>query len=473
MDIDFKKSLYSPLNNKSRVEVINDIRYADNNGMKHILYYEYDKLYGYSKNILVPYLEENNTSVNNLIIINNPEDALKLAETHVKKSPYLKKYVYDSIISTTDNNNWSEQRSSYQTAFSVENQLKKIIPISNSRAITSLNYIFDYKKSCDSQYVNIYHFFLNETMAQLQIAMFGFSDEFQKRTNVKIRNAFSTNDTEYAAEFVQLLLNEIDKSTGPLSLAMKNRNLTHNLKKEKVGNALIFPFAGHDTTANTLTWLIYELCCNSHIYKNLQNEVDKFWKNKNDENIHYTDFKLLPYMTRCIMETLRLWTSIPNGTSRELESDEYIIGKEGELVMIPKGTYIQIPNWTRHHNPLLWGDDVNIFNPDRDFKDDELWNDSVFASYNPNSERFSPFSYGPRDCIGKNFSQIEMRIILLHLLKNFTFSLPEIQKNTYTKQTLSFNKATLAPRNIFNESLSDQNTGMFVTINYRNLDCKL
>lgn len=473
MNLNLKNSLYSPLNNQSELKVINEIELAEKKGMLHILYSKYDKQYGYSQNILVPYLNKKTKSIADLIIVNNPDDAQRLAENHVKKSPYLKKYVFDSIISTTDNDHWSEQRSSYQPAFSVENQLKKIIPISNARAIFSLDKIFEYKKLHDSQTVNIYSFFLNETMAQLQLAMFGFSEDFEKETNGKIRNAFSNNDTKYASQFVKLFLNELDKSSGPLSEAMKNRNSNNNLKKEIVGNALIFPFAGHDTTANTLTWLIYELCCNPHIYDKLQREVDQFWKNKKNTNLEYTDFKQLPYMTRCLMETLRLWTSIPNGTSRELESDEHISGKNGELVIIPKGTYIQIPNWTRHRNPLLWGNDVNKFNPDRDFKDDELWNNSVFATYNPNSERFSPFTYGPRDCIGKNFSQIEMRIILLYLLKNFTFSLPENQKKTYTQKTISFNKATLAPRNIYNQSLTDDNTGMFVNVNYRNLGSKL
>ena len=58
----------------------------------------------------------------------------------------------------------------------------------------------------------------------------------------------------------------------------------------------------------------------------------------------------------------------------------------------------------------------------REFKDEELWEGSVINTYNPSTERFSPFTYGPQDCIGKNFSQMEMRVILLHLL-NLQFEL--------------------------------------------------
>ena len=159
MDNYLKSSLNSPLNNESKLKVINSIKLAEKRGMLHILYSQYDKQYGYSQNILIPNLDDEIQSENYLIIINNPEDAQRLAEKHVKKSPYLKKFVYDSIISTSDNNHWGEQRCSYQPAFSVENQLKKIIPISNARAIYSLDYLFDYKKLCDTESSNIYSFF--------------------------------------------------------------------------------------------------------------------------------------------------------------------------------------------------------------------------------------------------------------------------------------------------------------------------
>ena len=173
------------------------------------------------------------------------------------------------------------------------------------------------------------------------------------------------------------------------------------------------------------------------------------------------------------METLRLWTSIPNGTFRELICDEYIQGKSNKTVLIPKGTYVFISNWTRHRNPDLWGKDVDIFNPDRDFKEDEIWNNSGLNTYNPCSERFSPFTYGPRDCIGKNFSQIEMRLILLNLFRHFEFKLPNIQLNKYNQEEISINTATLSPRNIHNTNLYDKKTGMYITIVPRAIKSKI
>ena len=450
------KNLHSPGNS---AEVFNDIQREISKGKLHILYNEYQMKYGYNSNFIIPY---NN---NNLVILNNPNDVEKIVREHIKKTPYLKPLLYDSIISTTSVEHWKDQRKDYQPAFSSENY-QHMINISNARSRHCVSILK--QKLLDNSEIDIYNFLLNETLAQLYLAMFGFSNEFQKETNPKIRETFRGENIPYGKEYAFSLLDEIKRGHGSLSVAMATRDSKLKTKREDFGNALTFTFAGHDTTANTLTWLIFELCRNSKHYTRLQAEVMTFWKNKgNNLDIAYDDFKQLPFMTRCIMETLRLWTSIPNGTSRELEHDDYITGINGAQILVKKGTYIQIPNWTRHRNPLLWGSDCNVFNPDRDFKDDEIWNNSGIAAYNPSSERFSPFTYGPRDCIGKNFSQLEMRIILLHLLSNFTFSLKEEQINKYSENDLSFNAATLGPRSIHNKDLFENSLAMYINITPR------
>ena len=444
-------------------EILKQIEYEQTKGKLHILLEKYGEKYGRATNLNLPYREGNH--IRDLIIINDPLDVERIAQKHIKKMPNLKEFVYDSIISTTDVEHWVTQRQNYQPAFSVTNELIKLIPISNERA--KLSKILLWEK-CDfgNKEVDIYEFFLNETLAQLHLAMFGFSNEFQERTNKRIRKSFRGEDQEYAREYVVDMLKEAKQSAGPLSKAIQ---CPYKSKSELFGNAIIFTYAGHDTTANTLTWCIYEIAKNPFIQTKLQEETDLFFYEQGEKEIEYIDLKRLPYMTRCIMESLRLWTAIPNGTFRELEEDEYIVGKNlGSQVKIPKGTYIQIPNWTRHRNPELWGNDANEFNPDRNFKEDELWNNTVINTYNPNSDRFSPFTYGPRDCIGKNFSQIEMRLILLYLVKNYHFIPTLKQQTTFDSDNLSFNTNTLGPRNIYNTDLTQKDLGMFVNISLRN-----
>jgi len=471
----FKKYIISPSKNFGLVNTINDICEETKKGKQHLLIAKYQQKYGNSLscNITIPYIYHDEKSdkviktkvIKDLVIINNPEDAERIANTHIKKMPNLKTFLYNSIISTTDIWDWKEQRQNFQPAFSVNDELKKIIPLSNKRAEYSIQ-LLDINANISDNDVNISEFFLNETQAQLQLALFGFSNEFQKKTNKKIRNSFNGINIKYARQFTFDLLNETKKSSGPLSLAFQNRKT--NNKKELFGNAIIFTFAGHDTTANTLTWLIYELCNNLDIQERLQQEIDLFWYTQKDNPICYEDLKRLPFMTKCIMETLRLWSPIPNGTYRELIEDDYILGINNKKVILPKGTYVQIPNWSRHRNPELWGEDSNIFNPDREFRDDEIWNGKVIGSYNPSSKRFSPFTYGPRDCIGKNFSQIEMRIILLHLLRKYSFQLSHKQLHSFKKEDIGINKFTLGPRDYYDRD----KIGLYVNIYDRHIKKK-
>ena len=67
-------------------------------------------------------------------------------------------------------------------------------------------------------------------------------------------------------------------------------------------------------------------------------------------------FQASPFLTKCITETLRLWPVVPNGTFRQLSHDDYVKGRNGERVLLPKGTFVQITTIGRQRDPQLWGD---------------------------------------------------------------------------------------------------------------------
>ena len=77
-----------------------------------------------------------------------------------------------------------------------------------------------------------------------------------------------------------------------------------------------------------------------------------------------------------------------------MEEDDYIIENDGKMCFYQKEHLFKY-HWFRHRNPELWGEDVNIFNPEREFVDEELWEGSVINTYNPSTKRFSPFTYAP------------------------------------------------------------------------------
>lgn len=424
-------------------------------GYNHIFIENIMKQLNTNSNICLPLLNTWNDkpSIDNLVIISHPDDSEKICKKHIKKAPIFKKFLYNSIISTTDNEDWKTQRGDMNMAFLPKFSLSNIFPISQNRANKCVKVLKDLSENF-TKTVNISEFFLNETQAQLQLSMFGFSNEFQEKTNKKLRNAFAGINIEYIEEFTKIALLETQKSKGPLSNLF---DITDDEKKN-IGNCIIFSFAGHDTTAHTLTWLLYELCKNPKYKKKLIDEIDQYWLNNNIES--YETFKELPFMTKCITETLRLWPALANGTYRELETDENIHGIDGNLVKVPKGTYCQIINWTRHRSKELWGEDVNIFNPERKFKDSEIWNYEGFNTYNVSSDRFSPFTYGPRNCIGKNFSHLEMRLILLNIFKYFDFNLSSKQSEYINDNYKGINTFTMGPQSINDEEL----IGMYLNV---------
>ena len=228
-----------------------------------------------TQNICLPLLhnwlstsDTKHTRIDNLVIINNPNDAFLICKNHIKKAPIFKSFLYDSIISTTDNDDWKEMRGEMNMAFIPSLSLQKIFPISLKRAEECVTLLQNMSHHYNEP-VNMSEFFLNETMAQLQKGMFGFSSEFEQETNKKIRDAFSGINIDYTQEFSIKGLQEIEKSKGPLS-----KILDTEVIKKNIGNILIFAFAGHDTTGHTLTWLIFELCRNPLFYNRFQEEVD-------------------------------------------------------------------------------------------------------------------------------------------------------------------------------------------------------
>jgi cytochrome P450 len=254
-----------------------------------------------------------------------------------------------------------------------------------------------------------------------------------------------------------VLAKQLDKVNSSQTMGEAYEALDDRLKAvlngySNLGNAFIFAFAGHDTTGHTLTWLTYELAKNPSYQQRLVDEIDAFWEDLGDKEPEFLDMKKLPFLTRCVMETLRLWPVVPNGTFRQLSYDDKIVGPGGEMVDLPKGTYVQVTTAGRHRSKELWGEDANEFNPDREFEDDELWHDQVYAARNPHSRRFSPFTHTPRDCIGKNFAQMEMRTILTQLFKNFTFELTEEEQAAAelhgTDMSRGKNAGTLGPMDV-------------------------
>ena len=415
----------------------------------------------------------------NMVILNNDEDCMRIAKNHIKKQPNFSTVLFQSLISTTDNDHWKKQRSFMNEIFLPKMSLSKIFPISLARAKVCADRLDKIRRNPKKpEYgVQMHEFYMYEAQAQLQLALFGMDNEYMERSNSSIRDAFNGNPRPYegVGYWCFDMMKQVGKNSafaavsdpevvsgkkalfGPLSKNVDNLASTMDMNvRDQFGNMFLILFAGHDTTGHTMTFLTYELAKHPKYQKRLHDEVDAFFEMLKGRDMTYADLDHLPFLTRCVMETLRLHAAVANGTFRELQYDDYVTGPGGKQTLLKKGTYVQVVNQIRHRNPKYWGKDANEFNPDREFRDDEIWGGETFKAFNPSSARFSPFTFAPRDCLGKNFAQMEMRTILANVFHKFSFELSDLYKNfdweEYGHDIENF-QGTLGPRDISPEGL--------------------
>ena len=166
-----------------------------------------------------------------------------------------------------------------------------------------------------------------------------------------------------------------------------------------------FLIAGHDTTANTLAWVLYEFSQNPHIEAEVLREI---------ANAGITSDKLptveqissLKYLDRVLKETLRLHPPL-RAISKTCIQDCVVPGG----YKIRKGHVCSISIANMHINPKVYPQPL-VFDPDRFLPEEEQ-----------KRSRFSwlPFSTGPRACIGMAFALQEAKTALSMLLHRFKF----------------------------------------------------
>ncbi|KAK8317250.1 hypothetical protein V6Z12_A13G097700 [Gossypium hirsutum] len=136
-------------------------------------------------------------------------------------------------------------------------------------------------------------------------------------------------------------------------------------------------------------------------------EVIKIFGNQNPNPKGIGKLKI---MTMIINETLRLYPPV-SSMVRKVASDVQL----GKLIL-PADLELLVPNLVLHHDPHLWGDDVNVFKPER-------FAEGIANATKHNSAAFIPFGLVPRSCVGMSFALMEMKMALSMILQCFTILL--------------------------------------------------
>ncbi|KAL7571290.1 hypothetical protein ACA910_008943 [Epithemia clementina (nom. ined.)] len=199
-------------------------------------------------------------------------------------------------------------------------------------------------------------------------------------------------------------------------------------------------FAGHDTTAATVAWALWELAQNPDVQDKLYAEIvgagreTAKTKSTSSTIVSYKSIAALPYLDAVVRETLRLHGPAVVGRVA-IEDIELRHPKSQKTVLIPKGTklfiapiYIQrimcpSDNDSDMGNAKSKAESkVNSnFDPERFLVRHEANKDGITTD---GHDWFLPFSVGPRNCVGQPMAVAETKSILFHLVKRYYLKLP-------------------------------------------------
>ena len=199
--------------------------------------------------------------------------------------------------------------------------------------------------------------------------------------------------------------------------------------------AVTIVLAGHETTANALTWAWVSLAQHPEVEAKLHAELDTVL---GDELPRLEHVRRLPYTDMVMKETMRLYPPIPE-FGRQATEDVQL----GDYA-VPAGTIIIVPVYAVHHD-ARWFESPDAFRPER-FARDAAATLPKFA--------YLPFSGGPRVCIGNSFAQMESVLLLATLAQRYRLSLtpgqsvtPEATLTLRPKETLTMHLHPRAQRN--------------------------
>lgn len=172
---------------------------------------------------------------------------------------------------------------------------------------------------------------------------------------------------------------------------------------EVIDHTVLLLFAAHDTTTSTAGSLFSVLCDQPQWQERLREEVNGL--NKNQLSIN--DLDQLPLVDQFFKEVLRRYPPIFLVLRRCINAFEY------NGVPIPANTMTNVNISVLHHRSDYWTDpfkfDPERFSPER-------------AEHKRDLFQYLPFGAGAHKCLGINFAEIQTKILLFHMLKNFHIS---------------------------------------------------
>jgi cytochrome P450 len=224
----------------------------------------------------------------------------------------------------------------------------------------------------------------------------------------RIREQIGVEQSTTKKTVIQLAMKEYeDESRGS-----KRSNVGAEFTEDVLGLTKQFLFAGHDTTATTITWCFQYLSKHPKILERMRAEHDEVFgtDTKSVADTLQASPQLLnalPFTLAVAKEVLRMCPIA--ATLRKGEPSLFFTARDG--TQLPTDGFGMITGTGAiHYHPDLWPR-VNEFVPER-------WmvpqGDPLYPS---KPGQWRPFEFGPMNCIGQELAMIELRMVLLFTVR--------------------------------------------------------
>ncbi|KAH9238481.1 hypothetical protein K456DRAFT_1746559 [Colletotrichum gloeosporioides 23] len=211
---------------------------------------------------------------------------------------------------------------------------------------------------------------------------------------------------ESRPDFVQSMM----MKEGPLAMSKP--------EIEQTADTLII--AGSETTASVLSGVTYFLTMYPEAMAKLAEEVRTSFNS--EQEIDILSVQRLKYKLAVLDESMRVYPVVPFGLTRVVKpGGDYICE-----TYVPGGTRVMVSQWSIYRNEKYFAQPTT-FIPERWLGDPRFEKDDRSA--------LQPFSFGPRNCIGRNLAYSEMRVILARVIWNFDLKVADDSTN-WTEQKL-------------------------------------
>ncbi|GIY87034.1 cytochrome P450 4V2 [Caerostris darwini] len=161
---------------------------------------------------------------------------------------------------------------------------------------------------------------------------------------------------------------------------------------------------GHETTAVAVKWTLYLIGLYPEVQEKIHHELDSVLGTDSKDPLSLVDLNELKYLECVLKECNRIYPPAP-AIIKKISKDISISGHT-----IPKRTHIIVAPFFLHRDEDVFPDPEK-FDPERFLPE----NSAHFPEC-----AYIPFAAGPRDCIGRVFAEMEVKILVCHILRSFS-----------------------------------------------------